>query len=385
MKKLLGIVFLGLVAIGFTACSVKPETQSLSSEQSLSSMAYLSANFLSLSGEQTSQGLAVTLGDDALEVEEELETVNDYLELLKVFMENGATDFAQIVEQASDRVEYQFMINITVAEEVYVLYYNVDVETSEITGIFIINDEEYTIMAYNNLEDKDEFEDDEDDDLYEDEDDEDDEDDDLYEDEESDDDEEELDDVSFTNLSEVTTETTTEEATTEDSITEEETTEVDGTSGVTLDAPEAETATEEKMVLVASNGENFIKMTYKTETEEDEASTKFELESYINGVEKEISIKIKNENNEYKVEVEDGENSFEFKKEIENDGIKYQLEYEVNGTEGEIQIFETIDEFGETVYIYEIEEEGKYKEVEIEDQDEDDDEEDDLEDTGFLM
>ena len=155
MKKLLGIIFLGLVAIGFTACSVKTDTVTLSSEQSLASMAYLSSNFLSLSNEPTAQGLAVTLGDDDLEVEQELETVNEYLELLKVFMENGATDFAQIQKQVSDRLEYQYMINITVAEEVYVLYYSVDVETSEITGIFVINEEEYTIMAYNNLEDKD--------------------------------------------------------------------------------------------------------------------------------------------------------------------------------------------------------------------------------------
>ena len=374
MKKLLGIIFLGLVAIGFTACSVKPETKSLSSEQSLASMAYLSSNFLSLSNEPTAQGLAVTLGDDTLEVEEELETVNEYLELLKIFMENGATDFAQIVEQDSDRAEYQHMINITVAEEVYVLYYSIDAETSEISGIFVINEEEYTIIAYNNLEDKDEFEDD-DDDLYENEDDDDD---DLYEDDDdNDDDEEDLDDVSFTNLSEVTT---------EEATTEEETTVIDGTAGVTTDAPDAGTETEEKMVLVATNGDNIIKMTYKTETEDDEVETKFEMETFINGVEKEISIEIKVENNEYKVEVEDGENSYEFKREVENNGIKYELQYEVNGTEGEIQIFETTDEFGDTVYIYEISEEGKYKEVEVDDDFEnDDDEEETTEDTGFLM
>ena len=365
MKKLLGIIFLGLAAITFTACTVTPAQEKLSSEESLASMAYLSANFLNLAGDSTASGLAVTLSDDDLEVEQELESINEYLELLKVFMENGATDFAAIEETASDRAEYTYMINITVVEEVYVLYYNVNAETSVISGIFVINGEEYTIQAYNNLEDKAEFEDDDDDDLYEDDDDEDDEDD------------EDLDDLSFKNLSEVTTESAT---------TEEPTTEIDGSSGVTTEVAAGNDDEKEKMVLIATNGENTIKMTYKTETEDDEVETKFEMETMINGIEKEISIEIKVENKEYKVEVEDGDNSYEFKREIESDGIKYELEYQVNGVEGEIEIFESTNELGETVYTYEIEEEGKYKEVEIDDEDDsEEDEDDDLEDTGYNL
>lgn len=374
MKKLLGIIFLGLLAITFAACTVTPAQEKLSSEESLASMAYLSANFLNLASDSTASALAVTLSDDDLEVEQELENINEYLELLKVFMENGATDFAAIEETASDRAEYTYMINITVVEEVYVLYYNVDAETSVISGIFVINGEEYTIQAYNNLEDKDEFEDDEDDDdddLYEDDDDEDDEDDDDL-------DDDDLDDLSFKNLSEATTESPTTEA---------PTTEVDGSSGVTTEVEAGnDDEKEEKMVLIATNGENIIKMTYKTETEDDEVETKFEMKTMINGIEKEISIAIKVENKEYKIEVEDGDNSYEFKREIENDGIKYELEYQVNGVEGEIEIFETTNELGETVYIYEIEEEGKYKEVEIDDEDDsEEDEDDDLEDTGYNL
>jgi hypothetical protein len=375
MKKILGFIFLGLIVITFTACAVTPAQEKLSSEESLASMAYLSANFLNLANDSTASGLSVKLADDDLEVEQELENINEYLELLKAFMENGATDFAAIEEQASDRVEYTHMINITVVEEVYVLYYNVDSETSVISGIFVINEEEYTIQAYNNLEDKDKFEDD-DDDLYEDDDD----DDDLYEDddEENDNDDEDFDDLSFNKLSETTTEAPT---------TEEPTTEVDGSSGVTTEVEDGDDdEKEEKMVLIATNGENTIKMTYKTETEDGEVETKFNMETLINGIEKEISIEIKVENKEYKVEVEDGDNSYEFKREIEKDGIKYELEYEVNGVEGEIEIFETTNELGETVYIYEIEEEGKYKEVEIEDEnDSEEDEDNDLEDTGFNL
>jgi hypothetical protein len=367
MKKLLGIFVLAFMALGITACAATPTAATLSSEQSLASMAYLSSNFLSLNNDTTSDPLAFKLADETLEVEEELETVNEYLELLKAFMENGATEFAQLQEQASDRAEYTYMLNITVAEEVYVLYYNVDVETSEISGIFIINDEEYTIEAYNNLDDKEEFEDDDDDD----EDDEDEYDDkDGYE----EDDDDDADDMSLTKMSDVTT---TEEETT--TTTEEEVT-TDSTSGATVVESDD---LEKKMVLIARNGDNYIEMTYKVETEGEETETKFEMETFINGVEKEIAVEIKIENKEYKVEVQDGENTYDFKREVENDGVKYELEYEVNGVEGEIQIFETTNDLGETVYVYKIEEEGQYKEVEMED--DDDDEEDDVEDQAFLM
>ncbi|MDT8336523.1 MAG: hypothetical protein RQ856_01695 [Candidatus Izemoplasmatales bacterium] len=370
MKKLLGIFVLAFMALGITACAATPTAGTLSSEQSLASMAYLSSNFLSLNNDTTSNPLAFKLADETFEVEEELETVNEYLELLKAFMENGATEFAQLQEQASDRAEYTYMINITATEEVYVLYYNVDAETSEISGIFVINGEEYTIEAYNNLEDKEEFEDDDDDEDDEDEYD----DEDGYE--EDDNDEDDADDMSLTKMSDVTT---TEEETT--TTTEEEVT-TDSTSGATVGESDD---SEKKMVLIARNGDNYIEMTYKVETEGEETKTKFEMKTFINDVEKEIVVEIKIENNEYKVEVQDGENTYDFKREVENDGVKYELKYEVNGIEGEIQILETTNDLGETVYIYEIEEEGKYKEVEMEDEDDDDDEEDDVEEQAFLM
>jgi hypothetical protein len=379
MKKLLGIMVIALMGLGFMACSTTSETITLSSEQSLASMAYLSGNMLKFNATEETN-LAFNLSEETIEVEDELETVNEYLEMLKAFMENGASGFGSISEQASDRAEFEFMLTIVVAEQEYKLYYNVDAASSEISGIFLIDGEEYTITAYNDLDDSDEYEDE---DEYENED-EDEDDEDEYEDEDEYDDEEDdnEEDLSFTNLSAVTTESSSgATVTTESSNTETETNVTETTESNSVNVEK-----EHKMVLIARNGENYVEMTYKVETENKETETKFEMESYINGVEKEISIEIKIENNEYKIEIEDGDNSYEFKREVEGNGIEYKLEYEVNGVEGEIKILETENELGEKVYIYEIEEEGKYKEVEIDDDDDfEDEEEDETEDLVSLM
>ena len=372
MKKLLGIMVIALMGLGFMACSTTSETVALSSEQSLASMAYLSGNMLNLNSSNETK-MSLNLAEETIVVEDELETVNEYLELLKAFMENGATGFGSISEEASDRVEYEFMLTILVAEQEYKLYYNIDSETSEITGIFIIDGEEYTITAYNDLDDDDNDEEEfDDDDEYDDDDEFDDEDDHEFDDEDEDDD---ADDLSFTNLSTVTTDSTDSATPT----TEESNTNVN----TDTNASTKEDEKEQKMVLIARNGDNYVEMTYKVETEDDETETKFEMKSYINGVEKEISIEIKVENDEYKIEIEDGDNSYEFKRELEDGGIEYKLEYEVNGVEGEIKIFETENELGEKVYTYKIEEEGKYKEVEIDD-DYDDDDEDEIENEDLV-
>jgi len=372
MKKLLGIIAIALFGVAFSACATTNTTPvSLTSEQSLVSMAYLSSGMLSATNNE-STALSFNLADDELEVEQELETVDEYLDLLKVCMENGATNFANISEKASDRVEYQFMIEVIVAGDTYLLYYNVDPASDEISGIFVIDGEEYQIVAYNNLDDKDDFEDD-DEDEYEDEyenEDEYEDDDDAYEEDE---------DMAFTKLTTVTTDgesgATTEEATTTTTEENTSTDTVQPTTAVTTEENVTDpVSSEQKMTLVATNGDNRIEITYKVETEGDETETKFEIESLINGVEKDTSIEIKVERNEYKIEIEDGENQYEFKREVESDGIEYKLEYEVDGVEGEIKVTETTNDLGETVYVYEIEEEGKYKEVEIEEHDDDEDE-----------
>jgi hypothetical protein len=380
MKKLILMVLLGFSAIGFVGCNNTTVTQeTLSSRDSLATLAYLSGNFLDMNLTEDTQTVSYRLlsdvttnVDDEIVVEEELEEINQYLDLLKAFMENGATDFAGINDEVSDRLEYDHKLTIIVESESYVLYYSIS-DVGEITGIFVIGNQEYQIVASNYLDDADEFDnDDDDDDEFDDEDDE---------------------DLSFTKLSDITTTeeaiteeaTTTEESTTEEAITEEATTEEATT---TTEFQE----TEKKMELTAINGDNYIKITYKQEIEQDETKTEFEMEKNIDGVESEVKIEIKYEQDEYKIEIEDGDNSYEFKREVEKDGIKYELEYEVNGVEGEIEIFETTNEFGETVYQYKIEEEGRQKEVEKEepwqrgfDDNDDDDDDDETEDTSLIV
>jgi hypothetical protein len=360
MKKIFGVIILGLIAIGFSACSMNGnDVTKLSSEESLSSMAYISANLLDLNAAQTTTSLMLS-DTDPLEVEEEIDEVNDYLVILKSFMENGSTNFGNIEVVESDRVLYENLINITVSGEVYSLYYNVDSVTDEVSGIFLIDDVEYEITAYNDLEDKDKFEADDDDDEED-------------FDNENDEDEEEFDNDDDDNDLEATTETDDEEDFDNDSDEEED---FDNDS----DEEEFNDDNEEKMILIARNGKDYIEMTYKVETEEDEVESKFEMKSSINNEIKEVTIKIENEEDEYKVEIEDGNNYYEFKREVESDEIEYKLEYKVNGVEGEIKITETQDELGDTVYQYEIEEEGKSKEIEVDEDDEDDEDDDDDED-----
>ncbi len=437
MKKLLLLFLLGLSAIGFAGCnnvSVTPET--LSSKDSLATLAYLSGNFLDMSFTQENQTVSYRLLsdittelEDETEVEDELDEINQYVDLLKAFMENGATDFASITDEVSDRLEYDNKISITVDEDVYVLYYSIS-NTNQITGIFVIGDQEYQIQASNYLEDSDEFEQDDDfddDDEEFDNEDEDEDEDDEFNDEDDDDNDELsfnvsdnrgiLDSVSGATTTETpTTETSTESTTTEEVTTTTETTtestttdEVTSTENITTEpntTTEEETTTEEvttteettsqfqeterKMELIATNGDDSIKITYKQANEENEAKTEFEIEKNINGIESEVSVQIKYEQNEYKVEIEDGDNSYEFKREMENGKTTYKLEYEVNGVEGEIKITETKNELGETVYQYKIEEEGKRKDIEKEEpwqkgHDEDHDEDDETEETSFIL
>ena len=134
------------------------------------------------------------------------------------------------------------------------------------------------------------------------------------------------------------------------------------------------------MVLTAYNGDNFVQVTYKIEVEDDETETKFTLVSYIDGIEKEVFMKISVEEDEYKITIEEEGNEFTFKREVEDEETTYKLKYKVNGVEGEIKIIETVNDLGETVYEYKIKEGDVAKDVEKDEpghhSDDDEDEED---------
>ena len=338
MKKTLILVTLLITAFTLTGCTEAQQQQlkMMTSENTLSALAYISTSFLDeqveVSPELNGGILRLSNTDTGTdtdtspttEVEEELDQVNIYLDKLKSFMSNGTEQFGSITEQVSDNELYSKMIVISVDSEEFVLYYNIDVLSNEITGIFILDGVEYQVVAQNDLADAEDFEadidDDEDDELDKDEDDEDDE---LDKDE--DDEEDEI---------------------------------------------------EYGMELVATNGTDSITIKYEVEIEDDENSQEFMIVKDIAGIVSELSIEIEQEEDEFKLSINDG-NLYEFKVELEDDETEYKLEYEVDGVKGEIKITEYINELGETVYEYEIEEDGNHVEVEKDDPDEDDDEDED--------
>jgi hypothetical protein len=98
--------------------------------------------------------------------------------------------------------------------------------------------------------------------------------------------------------------------------------------------------------------------------------------SYINGVTKEKEIVISIENDETKVKLKEGNAEYELEKDLEDGQVQYKLQYHIGEIEGEAVIFEAIDDLGNTIFTYQINEDGNEKEVDVDkDDDEDDDEE----------
>lgn len=346
-KALILIVTLGFV-LTMSACTSADldklndiiNSEALSSKESIATLSYLSGSLLDLEPVDPVVNTGITrlsnTTDTDTEIENELDIVNEYMDRLQEFMNNGTDSFGNAVEQVSDNLDYAFMITFTVNEEVFTIYYNVDVVTLEISGIMVIGDVEYVIEVSNTLVDSDDLEDDEEDDAEE-------PDEDADEDAEEDEDDE-------------------------------------------LEEENQDEETEQKMVLTAYNGDDFVKVIYKVETDDEETETKFTLVSNIAGVEREVYMKISMEDDEYKIKIEEDGNEFTFKREIEDGETTYKLKYKVNGVEGEVIIIEKVNELGETVYEYKIKEGDKSSTVEKEepghhsDDDDEDEEENEEED-----
>ena len=131
--------------------------------------------------------------------------------------------------------------------------------------------------------------------------------------------------------------------------------------------------------LVARSNNDYINIEYESETD-DEIQKKYKIKQSINNVylEKEITIEI--EDDQTKVSISQGEDSYNLEKYSENGVTVYYLEYEVNDLDGEVYITESIDEFGKTVYSYHINEQGLEKDIDLDDPDEDDEDDEDTED-----
>jgi hypothetical protein len=312
MKRVVTLILAALAVGTLSACTGDSTVtfDPLSSENAIASLSYLSAGFLhSQEADPTVSAYQFLAETDETELEGELDDVNVYLDKLRAFIENGPEGFGSIATEASDRAEYEFKMTITVQEDVYVLYYNIDATTMAIDGLFVIEGVEYAIEGVNRLEDSTEFADDDDDDDM---------------DEDDEDEEEEF---------------------------------------------------EQEMTLIARNGEDVITITYEAERDASENTVEFRIEQVIGGVESEIEIEISEEADEYSIEIYDNGNYYEFSRELEDGETVYELEYEVDGVEGEVTIYVSVNELGETVYTYEIEEEGREaRSIDRKDPDEDDDE-----------
>ncbi|MFO7969550.1 MAG: hypothetical protein R6U15_05555 [Candidatus Izemoplasmatales bacterium] len=131
--------------------------------------------------------------------------------------------------------------------------------------------------------------------------------------------------------------------------------------------------------LLASSGDDYIKVEYNSEIETDESEKTYEIEQFINGVFLEKEVKIYFEADEIKVEIEEGDNEYLLEKIIEGESYYYYLEYEIDGVEGEVYITEELVG-NEYIYNYHIEEEGVEKDLELDDYDDDDEDDEDEED-----
>ena len=376
-KALIFIVTLGFI-VTLSACTTADlnnlnnllQTDVLSSSESLSTLAYLSGSLLDI--ETTSDGVAsnnlVKLSDtDETEIETELDLVNEYMDRLKEFMDNGTASFGNVSQQLSDNPDYQFMLTFTVNEEVFNIYYNVDIVTQEISGIMLIGDVEYVIEVSNTLSDSHELDDE-------------DESNDIDQEDNGDIDQEDNGDINQEDPSSAADDTVDSESaatkTDDEKENDDDTVDTEDEDHDDLDSED----TEEKMVLTAYNGEDYVKVIYKVETSVDETETKFTLISNIAGVEREVFMKISVEDNEYKITIEENGDKFTFKKEVEDGETSYKLKYDVNGVEGEVKIIEKVNDLGETVYEYKIKEGDKSSTVEKEEPDHHSDDHDDQDD-----
>ncbi len=284
MKKILFITMTLFTVLILGACTnneEKNEMIPLSTSESLASLSYLSTSFLDATNnaENLSRNILVKnmADEETIIIEEELDEVNVYMDKLKSFIDNGTKEFANVDNSESEKTEYQSKMSFTVSNETYILYYNENQETKEITGIFVIGEVEYDIEVINSLE--------------------------------------------------------------------------------------SEKESVNMMQLLATNGNDTVKIVYN-KSEESDQFIKFHIEENISGITSTVDMKITREEYKYKVSVEDETGKYVFKTSTEDDNANYRLEYEVDGTKGFVMILEKTNELGEKTYEYKIHENGKQKSVE---------------------
>ena len=126
-----------------------------------------------------------------------------------------------------------------------------------------------------------------------------------------------------------------------------------------------------------TNEANWVEIELETEDESDEYEFESQMKMVINGAYKEVKVEYSVENEEQSIELEINDNGdisqYEFDREQDDGGIVYKIEYEVENVQGEVAVLETVDETGNPIYRYKIEEEGKRKDIDFDRDDDDDD------------
>jgi len=332
MKKIILFLVIITASITLSGCADTKTndlptdlTADLGSEESLATLSYLSTGFLDFENTTPVASNVMFLSStEEVEtvIEGELDEVNIYVDRLKALMDNGLESFGSVLEDISDNELYEFKLTFTVNEESYVIYYNIDEVTQEMTGIIVIGDVEYEFEVMDNIK------------TYE------------YNEEQK-----------HENKG---TDQSNDNANKDD----KEDDEIDLDASDDEDNDVEEGTDETKMILIATNGEDTIKIIYKNELEDGKFETKFYVEQTIDGITKNIALKIQQEETETKIKITDGEDVYTFKKEVEDEGTVYVLQYKVDGVNGMVRITEIVGENGEITYDYFIQEAGKEKHAE---------------------
>lgn len=233
--------------------------------QTLTEMSYISGSLMS-SGFTVSSDVFIQLAAPIkkTEIGTNIEEVNTYFDMLKVFLEDDPFGDSIVVEELVDE-EYQSKITFTSEGNEFVFYINLDQQ--DIEGVLYINDVLYTV---------------------------------------------------------------------EGKQTQEE--------------------TESKLQLKASNGNDYVDVEYKTDSEDLETTQKYNVETSFDGVVTQKDIKVTLEDGSLKVTIEDLNSKYNLKKNIEDDEGAYKLDYTIDGEKSRASIYEDVDVEGNPVYRYEIRE-----------------------------
>ena len=355
MKKLV-VAFLALLGVlTLSACNTQASQNNvLASNTDIYAFSAISSTSLLSQGSQT-QPLAKTLGDseDTL-IEQEIEDINKYLNMMEQFLgDNGGFSIENV---ESDRVEYANKVVFTSVDllgnqVVHTLYFNEEVLTEE-NDVDDLSD--YTT---------------------------------------EDDDEEEVDNEEETEVEDETEIEDDEEDEFEDQETKITGILVMNDTEYTITGKKEIEENEEKIEIKSFvDANNYVKVVSKVEDDE----RKYHYEVVTDGVVVMSSkVKIEEEDNESKFVLEyvDGQTSgkFEFKRELDDNEDIIKIKYEINnGTEtetGEAKILVMTDSLtGDTTYQYKVKTDDDQEiELEEEREDEDDEEEDDeeVDETSF--